>query len=76
MESTFGVQMAWFDLQLSGHGTSFGGREELDVGEEEVVDGAMRFHSGPYFLNMLEVLGILLFWHLVAADLAKAIEFL
>lgn len=70
--------MAGFDLQLSGHGTSFGGTEELDVGEKEVVDRAMRFHSGPYFLNMLEVLGFLLLcsiWHLVPTDLEKIIEY-
>ena len=68
--------MAGFDLQPRGHRTGFGGRKELNVGEKELVDGAIRFHSRPYFLYILESFGLLLLcsvWHLVTADFAKVI---
>ncbi len=48
--------MARLHVESRRDGT-FGRGDEGDVGEEELVDGAVVPHGGPVFLNVKELVG-------------------
>lgn len=54
VQCTFGIEMAGFHNESRGN-YALGCGDEVDVGEEEVVDGAVPLHVGPVVLDMEEL---------------------